>query len=81
MQGQAMLVRKTVTVESPGLSERIKDAQRKSGKSIEQICRDADISRQTWYNIENRFLKTGIDYDVLVKLEKSLGVDFGVRFE
>ena len=76
---QAMLVRKTVTVEVPDLQERIKDAQLRSGKSIEQVCREAAISRQTWYNIENKYLKKGIDYDVLKKIEVSLGVDFGVE--
>jgi transcriptional regulator with XRE-family HTH domain len=79
MNTVAMLVRKTVTAEIPGLLERIRDAHRQSGKSIEQICREAKISRQTWYNIENGFLKRGVDYDVLKKIEIALGTDFGVE--
>lgn len=75
-----MLVRKVVTVEAPGLESRIKESQERSKKSIEQICRECGISRQTWYNIANGFLKTGIDWDILEKLEKSLEDDFGVRF-
>lgn len=74
-----MLVRKTIKAEFPGLGEKIKEAHQKSGKSIEQICRDAEISRQTWYNIENGFLKTGVDYDVLKKIEQALGTNFGVE--
>jgi transcriptional regulator with XRE-family HTH domain len=81
MNSACMLVRKTVTTEVPGLLDKIRDAHRQSGKSIEQVCRDAGISRQTWYNIENGFLKTGIDYGVLEKIEKALGVDFGVTFD
>lgn len=75
-----MQVRKVITVDAPGLHERIKESQEQSGKSIEQICRESDISRQTWYNIVNGYLKTGIDWDVLEKIEQSLGVDFGVKF-
>lgn len=81
MHSVTMMVRKTITAEVPGLLDKIRDAHRQSGKSIEQVCREAKISRQTWYNIENGFLKTGIDYDVLKKIEKVLGVDFGVSFD
>ncbi len=75
-----MLVRKTVTTEVPDLQDKIRDAHKLSGKSVEQVCRDANISRQTWYNIENGFLKKGVDYDVLRKIESALGVDFGINF-
>ena len=77
----AMLVQKTQTVEVPDLSIRIKEAQRRSGKTVEAICREAAISRQTWYNIENGYVKRGISWDVLRKIEQALNADFGVRFE
>lgn len=79
MTNPTILVRKTVTAEFPGLIDKIREAHQSSGKSIEQICREAEISRQTWYNIENGFLKTGIDYDVLKKIESALNVNFGVE--
>ncbi len=75
-----MLVRKTVTAEVPDLQDKIRDAHKASGKSIEQVCRDAGISRQTWYNIENGFLKKGVDYDVLKKIESALGTSFEIKF-
>jgi DNA-binding XRE family transcriptional regulator len=79
MQASVMLVRKTVFAEAPNLGQRIKDAKDRSGKSIEKVCREVGISRQTWYNIENEFLKSGIDYEMLQKIEECLNFDSGVK--
>ena len=78
---RSMLVKKTLVREIPDLSARIKESQARSGKTIEAICRECKISRQTWYNIENGYVKHGISWDILQKIEKALGVDFGVRFD
>ena len=76
-----MLVKKTQVVEVPDLSSRIKQGQLSSGKTIEAICRECGISRQTWYNIENGYVKHGISWEILKKIESALGVDFNVNFE
>ncbi len=78
----SMIVRKVVKSEmqAPGLGERIRQAQKDSGKSIEQVIREVGISRTYW----NSLIKEKVDavaYELLGRIEESLGVDFGVSFD
>jgi transcriptional regulator with XRE-family HTH domain len=79
----AMLI-KRVTVEQvriPDLGERIKEAREKSSKSMGELCQEVGFSRTYWYDIENGFIKGGLPIETLQKIEKALGVDFGVKFD
>lgn len=77
----AVRIRQIKEVEIEGLGQRIKEARINSRKSLEQICDEIGMSRTYWYDVEKETLKGALSIDNLRKIEKVLGVDFGVRFD
>lgn len=76
-----MKVRRTTDKEAPGLGRRIKKAREASERSLESICKEAGMSRVYWYDIENEKVRQALPEETLRKIEKVLGVDFGVDFD
>jgi transcriptional regulator with XRE-family HTH domain len=76
-----VLVRKIVKqeIEVEGLGQRIKDARYQSGKTVESVIRELNISRTYWTNITKE--KVDLSNDLLVKIEKCLKTEFGVVFD
>lgn len=68
------------TKDFPGLGAAIKRARESDDRSVAQICRDAEISRQYWYQLEREDLRSPATEDVIRRIERVLGADLGVRF-
>lgn len=83
MLATRMRIRQVKEVEIDGLGERIKQARLAiaQSKSLEQICDEVGVSRTYWYDIEKETLKGALSIENLRKIEKTLGVDLGVRFD
>ena len=71
--------------EFPDLGKKIKEARDKAkiqeGKSLASICREADISRAYWYQLESEDLRSPATEEIIRRIEKALNVDFGVNFD
>lgn len=74
-------VRQIREVEVEGLGERISKARKESGKSLEWLCGEVELSRTYWYDLENETLKGALSLENLRKIEKVLGISFDIRFE
>ncbi|MEL7503144.1 MAG: transcriptional regulator [Cyanobacteria bacterium J06554_6] len=76
-----MKVRQTKEWDIPDLPERLKAAAAASGKSITQICNEADVSTAFWYQaIKGN--KDSITYETLSGLCQAMSVslkELGVR--
>lgn len=77
-----LIVREIVKREQnyPGLGAAIKQAQQKSGMSVEKVIRGLDLSRTYWNKLvgdEDMVLSIVL----LRKIEKFFSVDFGVNFD
>lgn len=83
MTALMMRIRKIQEVEVPDLSQRIKDARMAlvGIKSLEALCDECEVSRTYWYDLEKGTLKGTLSVENLRKIEKALGVDFGVKFD
>ncbi len=67
-------------VDVPSLGARIEQARRASNKSLSELCREANVSRNYWYQLEAEEIKGALLEDTLRRIEKVLGIDFEVRF-
>ncbi|VEP17307.1 XRE family transcriptional regulator [Hyella patelloides LEGE 07179] len=71
--------------EFPHLGKRIKEAREKAkikeGKSLSSICREADISRAYWYQLESEDLRAPATEEIIRKIEQTLNIDLGVTFD
>lgn len=79
---KTLIVRKVVKTEvnAPGLGASIREAQQKSGKSVESVIREVDISRTYWNNIVNERIDA-LSWDLLKKIELSIGWDSQVSID
>ena len=68
------------TRDFPGLGAAIKRARELSDHSVTQLCRDAGLSRQYWYQLEREDLRAPATEDVIRRIEAVLNVDLGVKF-
>jgi transcriptional regulator with XRE-family HTH domain len=78
-----MQVKRTIeiTLDFPGLGQRIKEAREKDGRSLTQICRDSGISRAYWYQLETEDLRAPATEEIIRKIEQALNIDLGVKFD
>lgn len=71
--------------EFPDLGKKIKqareEAKRKDGKSLAAICREANISRAYWYQLEAEDLRSPVTEEIIRKIEKTLNIDLEVNFD
>lgn len=75
-----MLIRKTSEIVVAELGDKIKHARMSSAKSLTALCADAEMSVSNWYRVENEEVKA-LPLETLQKMESSLGVDFGIKFD
>ncbi len=77
---QVKRVKETI-LNFPGLGKRIKDAREKDVRSLAQICRECNISRSYWYQLESEDLRSPATEEIIRKIELALGVDLGINFD
>lgn len=82
-QKLGLRVRQIKEVEVEGLGDRIRSARLAIAqqKSLERICEEVGVSRTYWYDLEKEALKGTLSIENLRKIEKALGIDFGVTFD
>lgn len=76
----AMKVRQTKEIEVPNLGERIREARKASGKTLNQICAQIGYSREYWNTIEKERLGS-ISIETVRSIESLLNIDLGVKFD
>ena len=83
MLASKMRIRQIKEVEAEGLGERIKQARLAIAKvkPLGRICKEVKVSRTYWYDLENETIKGTLSVENLRRIEESLGVAFGVRFD
>lgn len=76
-------VKRTVETikEFTGLGQKIKSARESDGRTLTQICRDCGVSRSYWYQLEGEDLRAPVTEQMIRKIEKVLGTDFGIKFD
>lgn len=74
-----MLVRKIVKIETEvaGLAERLRETQKKSGRSVREVTAAIGITPNYWHMLVAG--KAELSWDLLQKIQRELGVDFGVE--
>ena len=72
---------KTSVIDFPDLGQRIKEAREKDNRSLVQICKDCDISRAYWYQLEAEDMRSAVTEEIIRKIEKVLNIDLGVSFD
>ena len=77
---QVKRVRETIR-NFPGLGQRIREAREKDSRSVTQLCKDCDISRAYWYQLESEDLRSPVTEEIVRKIEAGLNVDLGVKFD
>ncbi len=64
----------------PDLGKKIKQARENDKRSLSEICRQSNISRSYWYQLENEDLRSPVTENLLRKVETVLNIDLGVEF-
>ncbi len=79
---KSLIVRKIVKteVQVAGLGASIREAQQKSGKSIEAVIREVDISRTYWNGIINERIDA-LSWELLQKIEVAIDWKSGICLE
>lgn len=62
------------------MSASIREAQQKSGKSVEAVIREIDISRTYWNNIVNERIDA-LSWEMLKKIEVAIGWESGIQLD
>jgi transcriptional regulator with XRE-family HTH domain len=75
---QNLLVRKIIKkeVEVPGLGEKLRETQQKSGFSIEALTRELGISRGYWHSLIRE--KADLSWELMQRIEEVLEIDLGI---
>ncbi|WP_414621547.1 helix-turn-helix domain-containing protein [Calothrix sp. CCY 0018] len=74
-------IRRYVDVEASGIGEKIKQARKASGRSVEVLAGAAGISRTYWHDVEAERIRDALPENTLRRIEQVLDVDFGVKFD
>lgn len=77
----SLRVRLIKEVEVDGLGDRIRQARLSSDKTLDEICRHVGISKTYWYDMEKGVIKGTVSVENLRRIERVLGVDFGVELQ
>lgn len=80
MKSPTMKVERTLSVDVPGLGQKIKQAREADPRSLTAICALAGMSSANWYRIENEDTKV-LPEETLRKIEQVLQIDLGVTFD
>lgn len=65
----------------PDLGAKIQEARKAINKPLTVLCKEADVSRNYWYQLESGKIPGTVSEETLRKIEKVLGVNLGVNFE
>lgn len=65
----------------PDLGSKIQQARKAVKKPLTLLCKEADVSRNYWYQLESGKIPGTVSEETLRKIEKVLGVDLGIDFE
>jgi len=63
------------------LGQRIRQAREKDKRTLTAICRECELSRSYWYQLEAEDMRSAATEEVIRRIEKVLGVDLGVNFD
>ncbi len=74
-------IRRYTDIEIQGLGEKIKQARKADGRSVEVLAAEAEISRSYWHDIEGERIRDALPEDTLRKIERVLGINLGVNFD
>jgi transcriptional regulator with XRE-family HTH domain len=74
-------IRRCIDKEIEGLGDRIRQARKESGETIELLAGKAGISRVYWYDIEKERIRDSLPEETLRRIEKALNLDLGVNFD
>ncbi len=74
-----MKVRQVKEIEAQGLGQKIKKARKKDQRPLTELAAIAEMTTANWYAIESEEIKS-LPEETLRRIEKVLGVDFGVHF-
>jgi transcriptional regulator with XRE-family HTH domain len=72
-------IRRYTDIEVEGLGARIQEARKATKQSLESLASSAGISRVYWYDIEAERVRDALPEETLRKIERALGVEFGVK--
>ncbi|WP_009633772.1 helix-turn-helix domain-containing protein [Synechocystis sp. PCC 7509] len=76
-----MKVKRSTEKSSPGLGARIRQARVADNRSVETLCRLAQISRVYWYDIESEKIRGALPEETLRRIEQVLAVNLEVNFD
>ena len=78
-----MQVKRVIEIvrECPDLGQRIRQAREKDKRTLTAICRECELSRSYWYQLEAEDMRSAATEEVIRRIEKVLGVDLGVNFD
>lgn len=65
----------------PDLGLKIEMARKAINKPLTVLCKEADVSRNYWYQLESGKIPGTVSEETLRKIEKVLGVNLGINFE
>ena len=65
----------------PDLGSKIQSARKAINKPLTVLCKEANVSRNYWYQLESGKIPGSVSEETLRKIEKVLGVSLGVSFE
>lgn len=78
-QLQIKRVKETI-LDISDLGLKIKNARENDNRSLSQICRECNISRSYWYQLESEDLRAPASEEIIRKIEFALDIDLGVNF-
>ena len=78
-QLQIKRVKETI-LDIPNLGQKIKLSRENDSRSLSQICRESNISRSYWYQLESEDLRAPASEEIIRRIESTLNVDLGVKF-
>lgn len=78
-QLQIKRVKETI-LDISDLGLKIKNARENDNRSLSQICRECNISRSYWYQLESEDLRAPAREEIIRKIEFALDIDLGVNF-
>ena len=68
-------------IDIPDLGAKIQLARKAVKKPLTILCKEAEVSRNYWYQIESGKISGTVSEETLRKIEKVLGVNLGIDFE
>lgn len=71
---------KIIEIEVPGLGARMEEARKQKKISVSALCREAEISRNYWYDLVEERIKGALEEPTFRRIEAALEADFKVQF-